>query len=257
MSTISIPASAENNQSGSFTAFDISFVDPTTGLDYVADRSNAAIDVFGNQQFLGRTPGTTPGSTNSGMQTFAGQQATTSVSGPDGVLVTTGGPNHTLFGGDGGSTLRAFGLTGAGLPTAQTFSTNTGGGAFRVDEMAYSPTTNLLLVANNANSPAFATLVNASTGAVVHGNITIPGAQASDGLEQSVWNPNTNTFFVSVPALAGSAPGGVAEIDTNGNVVHVYDLGTLSGGAITGCSPAGLTLGGSGNLMVGCGTAGT
>lgn len=87
LSTITIPVSAENNQGGLFTAFDISFVDPTTGLDYVADRSNAAIDVFGNQQFLGRTPGTT-----NGVQTFAGQQATTSVSGPDGVLVTTGGP---------------------------------------------------------------------------------------------------------------------------------------------------------------------
>src|SRR5271166_6744090 len=29
LSTIGIPASAENNQGGSFTAFDISFVDPT------------------------------------------------------------------------------------------------------------------------------------------------------------------------------------------------------------------------------------
>lgn len=252
LSTIAIPASAQNNQSGNFTAFDISFVDPTTGLDYVADRSNAAIDVFGNQQFLSRTPGTT-----NGVQTFAGQQSSTSISGPDGVLVTNGGGNHTLFGGDAGSTLRAFGLTGAGLPTAQLFATNTGGGPFRVDEMAYSPTTNLILAANNANAPAFASLVNASTGAIVHGNITIPGATATDGLEQSVWNPSTGTFFVSVPAIAGSAPGGVAEIDTNGNVTHVYNLATLSGGAITSCSPTGLTLGGSGNLMVGCGNAGT
>ena len=252
LSTIAIPASPENNQGGNFTAFDISFVDPTTGLDYVADRSNAAIDVFGNQQFLGRTPGTT-----NGVQTFAGQKATTSISGPDGVLVTNGGGNHTLFGGDGGSTLRAFGLTSAGLPTAQLFSTYTGGGAFRVDEMAYSPTTNLVLAANNANAPAFATLVNASTGAIVHGPITIPGASMTDGLEQSVWNPNTNTFFVSVPAIAGSGPGGIAEIDPNtGNVTHVYNLGTLSGG-LTSCSPAGLALGGSGNLMVGCGNAAT
>src|SRR5579871_4320479 len=92
LTTIAIPASAQNNQSGNFTAFDISFVDPTTGLDYVADRSNAAVDVFGGVNFLGRTPGLT-----GGVQTFAGQQATTSVSGPDGVLVTSGGGNHTLF----------------------------------------------------------------------------------------------------------------------------------------------------------------
>jgi hypothetical protein len=252
LATIAIPASAQNNQSGNFTAFDISFVDPTTGLDYVADRSNAAVDVFGGVSFLGRTPGLT-----GGVQTFTGQQATTSISGPDGVLVTSGGGNHKLFAGDGGSTLRAFGLTGGGLPTAQTFSTNTGGGAFRVDEMAYSPSTNLAMVANNANSPAFASLINATTGAIVKGNITIPGAQASDGLEQSVWNPNTGTFFVSVPAIAGSAPGGVAEIDTTGKVLHVYNFGTLSGGAITSCSPTGLALGASGNLMAGCGNAGS
>ncbi len=83
------------------------------------------------------------------------------------------------------------------------------------------------MVANNANSPAFASLINATTGAIVKGNITIPGAQASDGLEQSVWNPNTGTFFVSVPAIAGSAPGGVAEIDTTGKVLHVYNFGYL------------------------------
>jgi len=104
------------------TAVATPFVDPTTGLDYVADRSNAAVDVFGGVSFLGRTPGLT-----GGVQTFTGQQATTSISGPDGVLVTSGGGNHKLFAGDGGSTLRAFGLTGGGLPTAQTFSTNTGG----------------------------------------------------------------------------------------------------------------------------------
>jgi hypothetical protein len=87
LSTITIPVSPDNNQSGNFTAFDISFVDPTSGLDYVADRSNAAVDVFGNRQFLGRT----------GPGIFAGQQATTSISGPDGVLVTNGGGNHTLL----------------------------------------------------------------------------------------------------------------------------------------------------------------
>ena len=46
LTTIAIPASAQNNQNGNFTAFDISFVDATTGLDYVADRSNAAVDVL-------------------------------------------------------------------------------------------------------------------------------------------------------------------------------------------------------------------
>ena len=38
------------------------------------------------------------------------------------------------------------------------------GGSFRVHEMAYSPSANLVLAANNVDNPAFGTLVNASTG---------------------------------------------------------------------------------------------
>src|SRR5947209_42453 len=44
--TIGLPVSAANNQGGAFTAFDISFVDPLTGYYYIADRSNAAVDII-------------------------------------------------------------------------------------------------------------------------------------------------------------------------------------------------------------------
>jgi len=40
-----------------------------------------------------------------------------------------------------------------------------------------------------------------------------------------------------------------------GNVTKLYDFATLSGGAVTACSPAGLALGTGGKLMVGCGVA--
>src|SRR5690349_19293648 len=71
---ITVPSDAANVQpGGEFTAFDISFVDPVTGNYYVADRSNASVDIFSGTTltFLGRATG------------FTGQQATTSVSGPD------------------------------------------------------------------------------------------------------------------------------------------------------------------------------
>src|SRR5947209_4575108 len=74
LTTISVPADAANRQpGGAFTSFDISFFDPATGNDYVADRSNAAVDIFSGSSltFLGRAID------------FTGQQATTSVSGPD------------------------------------------------------------------------------------------------------------------------------------------------------------------------------
>jgi hypothetical protein len=44
--TIAVPSDSANTQNGAFTAFDISFFDPATGNDYVADRSNAAVDIF-------------------------------------------------------------------------------------------------------------------------------------------------------------------------------------------------------------------
>jgi hypothetical protein len=244
LTTIALPTTAANNQGGAFTAFDISYVDATTGYYYVADRSNASVDIVNGATLnvVAQAGG------------FTGQQATTSVSGPDGVLVANNGSSATLFAGNGNSTLVSFNVTNPAAPTPL-FAPISTGGNFRVDEMAYSPTNNLVLVANNADSPAFATLVNATTGAIVKGNITIPNTPSSGGLEQSVWDAKTGTFFVSVPQFNGAGnPGGVAEIDTNGNVIKTFDFGAMG---ISSCSPAGLSLGASGHLMVGCANAKT
>ena len=236
------PISDANHQpEGAFTSFDISFFDPGTNADYVADRSNAAVDIFSGASLslIGRAGG------------FTGQQATSSVSGPDGVLVANPGIVPILFAGDGNSTLKSFNVSNPSNPVTL-FPPISTGGSFRVDEMAYSPATHLVLAANNADSPAFGTLVNAQTGAIVHGNIVVPNAV---GLEQPVWNPNTGTFFISVPSFGGGAnPGGVAEIKPDGTIGRIYDFSTFG---IASCSPTGLALGGSGNLMVGCGDKGT
>jgi len=241
LTTIPVTPSAANVQpGGAFTSFDISFIDPTTRLDYVADRSNAAVDIFSTSglSLVGRATG------------FTGQQATTSVSGPDGVVAVSSGATHSLFAGDGNSTLKSFNVSNPAAPTTLFPPINTGG-SFRVDEMAYSPSANLVLVANNADNPAFGTLVNATTGATVASNIVVPNAV---GLEQPVWNPNTGTFFISVPSFGAGNPGGVAEIKTDGTIGRIYDFASFG---IASCSPTGLALGASGNLMVGCGNAGT
>ena len=244
LTTIAIPTTPSNVQpGGALTSFDISFAD-STGFYYLADRSNASVDIINGatNQVVTQVGG------------FAGQQATTSTSGPDGILVAHTGTSTILFAGDANSTLRSFNVANPAAPTAGFAPLNTGG-TFRVDEMAFSPTANLVLAANNADSPAFATLVNATTGAIVHGNITIPNSPVSGGLEQSVWSPSTGTFFVSVPAFNGSNnPGGVAEISTAGVVLRTFDFGLMG---IASCSPTGLAVGASGRLMVGCGNAKT
>src|SRR5258707_11084187 len=91
---IPVPAGGANFQpNGAFSSFDISFADPVTGNIFIADRSNASVDIFSgsNLTFLGRATG------------FTGQQATTSASGADGVLTVTSGGVTTLFAGDGSS----------------------------------------------------------------------------------------------------------------------------------------------------------
>jgi hypothetical protein len=249
---IPVPADTANVQpDGAFSAFDISYADPVTGDIFIADRSNAAVDIFSGSglTFLGRATG------------FTGQQATTSVSGPDGVLTVTSGGVTTLYGGNGDSTLRVYNATNPASPTfVSAIST---GGAFRVDEMAYSPLTHQILAANNADTPAYGNLFTTTNGhppAVLSiSPITVPasmGGITNGGMEQSAWDPNTGTFFVSIPQLStGGAtdPGGVAEVNTAGTVLRVISFATLG---ISSCSPTGLAVGGSGNLMVGCGAVG-
>ena len=257
---IPVPADTANMQTGgAFSAFDISYADPVTGDVYIADRSNAAVDIFSGTSLslIGRATG------------FTGQQATTSVSGPDGVVTVTSGGVTTLYAGDGNSTLRVYSGTNPASPAfVSAISTNPANTppVTRVDEMAYSPATGQVLAANNAATPAFGNLFSTTSGhppvALTTTPITVPAVQGGidgGGLEQSVWVPDASkpgggSFYISVPALAGTNnPGGVSEISTTGVVLRTINFGTMN---ITSCSPTGLALGGSGNLMVGCGNVG-
>jgi PEP-CTERM motif len=260
---IAVPADTANVQpGGAFSSFDISFADPVTGNIFVADRSNASVDIFSGSSltFLGRATG------------FTGQQATTSVSGADGVLTVTSGGATTLYAGDGNSTLKVFNATNPAAPVLlQPILT---GGTTRVDEMAYSPSSNQVLAANNAETPAYGNLFSTTNGhppvALTVSPIIVPASQggiAGGGMEQPAWNPQTTTmggasFWVSIPQLAGNPPnpnnpGGVAQISTAGIVLQTIDFGTLPGISSAGCSPTGLAVSGNGNMLVGCGNVGT
>jgi hypothetical protein len=151
------------------------------------------------------------------------------------------------------------------------------GGTTRVDEMAFSPANGgLVLAANNAETPAFGSLFSTNNGhlpvaligAPPPGNqIKISGQPADGGLEQPAWNPQTTvnggpSFWISVPQLTAVAgnPGGVAQISTAGVVLQTKDFGNSAlfpGISSGGCSPTGLAVSGSGNMLVGCGNAGT
>src|SRR6266852_7513079 len=114
LTTIPVPPGAGNVQNGAFTGYDIAYFDGTTQLMYLADRSNASVDIFSakTNSFVGRIGGTLP----AGGQMFSGQQASNDTSGPDGVLVArfsvNGVPqNPQVWAGNGDSTLKGFELT--------------------------------------------------------------------------------------------------------------------------------------------------
>lgn len=254
--TIPIPPAASNT-AGTFTSFDISWFDGTTQLDYVADRSNARVDVFSaatNSFVTGVTDPNHP---------FSGLQATTSISGPDGVLVAVSGGQHSLYAGDGNSTLKGFNVNSGYTPLPNTPVVTGSPSDRRVDEMAFSPQTNRLLVANNAATPSpFATLIDTTNNTVTQ-KITFNGLNgtpnATNGIEQPAWDPNTGKFYISVPQINGAGAGGVAQIDPNtGAVTHTYDLTSFG---IASCGPTGLTLGPASAagtaLLVGCGNGGS
>jgi hypothetical protein len=222
------------------TSFDISWVDPSTELYFLSDRSNKAVDVFdtANLKFLRRIdgfvgftpspPGVTPAPAGTG----------TSFAGPDGVVST--GPG-TVWAGDGDSTAKVLDLS-----TNTVVATISSGGQARVDEMAFDGRDQLLLAANNADTPPFLTLFDTQTRTVVRGKIMVSDATGdATGIEQPAFHNGTGLFYASVPSLgADPTHGGVAIIDTTGTLMSVIP--------VDNCSPTGLSVGPGDRLVVGC-----
>jgi hypothetical protein len=187
-------------------SFDISFVNEDRNEYYLADRSNAGIDIIDTKTltFKRRIGG------------FVGIKLNTSggvnnnISGPDGV--TSHG--RWLYAGDGDSTLKVIDLD---APTASAIKqTVPTGGTTRVDEMALTTDGKLLLAANNAEDPPFATLFNANDDNATSNVTKIIKIEVSNAimpstfglsLEQPSWDPRTKRFYTSIPVIANNPTG--------------------------------------------------
>jgi hypothetical protein len=265
LTAIPVPASPDNPvtsnpaaPNGKFVTFDISYFDPLTQLDYVADRSNASVDIFSaaTNTFIGRIGG-------SG-HLFSGQTSSNDTSGPDGVQVVnlpaTGmsPAQHQVYAGNGNSTLLGFNIVSATtnipLPVLATGTPDQN----RVDEMAFDPITRHLLVANNAAPVPFATLIDTKTNSIITKipfNGTNGAPVAGNGIEASDYSAKTGKFYLSIPQLGASGTsGGVAEIDpVTGAVLRVFDLAALG---FDKYSPTGLAVAANGQILIGNGNAG-
>jgi hypothetical protein len=127
------------------------------------------------------------------------------VSGPDGVT------SHGIwiYAGDGNSTLKVIDLRQ--FPPNGIVQSVSTGGTTRVDEMALTLDGTLLLAANNAEDPPFATLFNANGDSMGPSNVTkkikvmvdptiIPSGFGLS-LEQPTWEPSTQRFYTSIPVI--------------------------------------------------------
>jgi WD40 repeat protein len=219
---------------------DIVWVDAAAHQVYVADRSDKGIDIYDTQ-------------TNSFVKTITGNfvgavlkadgTVDNDASGPDGVVVTDSGKE--LYVGDGDSTVKVVDLQAgsvvASIPT---------GGKNRADELAYDPADKLILIANDADDPPFLTFISTDSRSVV-GKIMYP--DATDGLEQPLWDAQMGMFFQAVPASKDNPGGEIDMIDPHS--MSVTQRFNQLGDPSNHCHPQGLALGPNQHLLTGCNPA--
>jgi hypothetical protein len=217
-------------------AFDISWFDPQMSAYLLADRSNASLDVIDtkNNKVLFQV---------GGFVGVAGSCASGNVndcSGPDGVVTIHGGKEAWV--GDGPDKTKVSSVKVVNLVSRKIVDTIYTGGSFRSDEMAWDSRDEILLVANDADTPPFVTFISTTTRKILG---TLKFVTATNGLEQSAWWPKTGLFYLSVPEIGGhKGHGAIAVINpTTMKVVRHFPID---------CEPAGLAIGPENFALAGC-----
>ena len=211
--------------------FDISSIDPALGLYFLPDRSNNSIDVvnINERRVIGQVGG------------FVGPAGgNNNIAGPNGSQPTGDG---YVWAGDGNSTVKI--IDERSLLVVQTIST---GGTMRADSIGYDAKDHIAAVVNDADSPPFVTLIYTPDG---YRQILkrISFTNATNGLEQPVFDPRRGVFYVSVPQVgANQKHGEIAIIDP----ILRRVVGTLP---VSNCQPNGAALGPRQQLLLGCSVA--
>jgi hypothetical protein len=229
------------------TSFDISFVDPVIGLYLLADRTNKVVNVVDTTTNtllvqLAATPA------------FAGATPSNDNAGPDGVITV----NHReVWAGDGPSQIKVIDLFSQ--KTTHVIST---GGAKRADELCFDPRDQLVLMANDAESPfpfvSFVSTVNYSVvGQIVMNGTVAPGGKiaspaATNGIEQCQWDRRTGKFYVNIPEVNGpgndTQPGAVVVISPS--TLQIEKVVSIPIGKCAG--PQGMAIGPDHQILLGC-----
>jgi hypothetical protein len=249
------------------TSFDISWVDTGLNVYLLADRSNAAIDTF-NISTTSKIFQIIPAAPNN----FAGSVPTCTIAnacnGPNGIITFKNLLGQTqLWAGDA-PTGMIPGVCATACSTVKVFNADASlktvistGGAFRADELCFAPAngttrpSGLVLVANDADSPPFVSLIATDGPNAFQVVQTIQFPVATNGIEQCQWDGTIGTngrFLLNVPEVNGDGTdtfaGSVFTINPNVTPATVTpsptDTSTVGNVDIDSCAgPQGMAIG--------------
>lgn len=208
------------------TDIGIMAIDQTTGLGYLADKTNKSVVVFDTKadKFVSRIPG------------FVGRLKDGDASGPNGVVVVKGGAEVWVS--DGDSTIKVIDAKTGTI--AGTIST---GGTKRANGMALGE--GVVIVANSNDDPPFLSLVSTGPDRKILAKIPIP--QSGENLERSAYHAPSGMFYTVIPvSRADTAKGLMAQIDGKaGKLVTLHELD---------CHPHSLSIVSDTTIFLGCST---
>jgi DNA-binding beta-propeller fold protein YncE len=216
--------------------FDIGYVDSETGRYYVTDRSNAAVDIFDTRKmtYIGRVTGFVGVVTDP-----ATKRPVINMSGPNGVAFDP--QKKELWAADGDSTVKVIDTAANPPRIVATIKT---GGQKRADELGIDTKDGVVLVGNNADKPSYVTFISTKPDHAILGKVEMP--DASDGIDQPLYVPETGLFYASVPIWKEEKThGGLAVFDPK-----TFKMTKLI--PINDCVPQGLSQGPGTKVIVGC-----
>jgi len=256
---------------------------------YLADRSNSAVDIIPilhNALMFFLSP-SSPDAAATGNNNTAGPNGVMTFLNGTSFAGTSGAP--TIMAGDGPtaspacaaiheavcSTVKVW-TSNNGTPQPD-IATGTGGGNTvginRADELCYDQADNIVLVANDADSPPFDTFIDTNTMKVI-GRLPMDGTRpiftgvgngegATNGIEQCQYDSRVGLIYQNIPEVGGDGdddmPGMVvvfnpAAVRANANNL---DAAILTSGEVplTDCAgPQGMAIGpvGTTQILLGC-----
>jgi DNA-binding beta-propeller fold protein YncE len=212
------------------TQLGVMTIDQSSGLGYLAEKDNKAVDVFDTKtnKFVSRITG------------FVGQTKNGDDSGPNGVIVVNDGAE--LWVSDGDSTIKIV-----DLKSGQISATLATGGKVRANAMAYDPKDKIVIVANSNDEPPFLSLISTEPGNKILAKI--PVAESGENLERSSFHAASGMFYTVIPVLRADPTKGIlAQTDAkNGKLVKLH--------ALDGCHPHSLQVVSDSTIFLGCSSA--